>query len=103
MRLVRKLLLVALFILLLPAAQPVAAQSQPQLFSTERAAQAHCPAGTVVWLNTKSGVYHLKGQRWYGAIKQGAFACKKEVDAAGRRATRNGQYSGSRLGSGARK
>ena len=91
MRLVRKLLLVAFFILIVPAIEPAGAQPQPQLFSTEQAAQQHCPADTVVWLNTKSSVYHFKGQRWYAATKQGAFVCKKEADAAGTRATRNGQ------------
>ena len=35
-------------------------------FTTEQAAQQHCPGDVVVWLNTRSGVYHFKGQRWYG-------------------------------------
>ena len=91
MTLVRKFLLVVLIVLFVPAIEPVAAQSQPQLFSTEQAAQQHCPTDTVVWLNTKSGVYHFKGQRWYAATKQGAFVCKKEADAGGTRPTRNGQ------------
>ena len=91
MSLLRKLLLVAFFILLVPAIEPVAAQSQQKLFSTEQTAHQHCPADTVVWLDTKSGVYHFKGQRWYAATKQGAFVCKKEADAADTRATRNGQ------------
>jgi hypothetical protein len=63
-----------------------------QYFSTEVAAQAHCPHDTVVWLNTKTGVYHLKGERWYGNTKQGAYVCKAEADATpGDRETRNGQ------------
>jgi len=62
-----------------------------QLFSTESAAQAHCPSDTVVWLNTNSGIYHEKGMRWYGRTKSGAYVCKKEADAAGDRDTRNGQ------------
>jgi len=65
--------------------------SQPPLFDTDTAAQAHCPRDTVVWLNTKSGIYHLKGERWYGRTKHGAFVCKTEADAAGDRETRNGQ------------
>jgi hypothetical protein len=69
------------------------AAEQPQLalFSTEDAAQKHCPADIVVWLNTKSGIYHLKGERWYGRTKHGAYVCKKEADAAGDRETENGQ------------
>lgn len=61
------------------------------MFDTEAAAQTHCPSDTVVWLNTKSGVYHEKGMRWYGRTKHGAYVCKKEADAAGYRDTRNGQ------------
>ena len=61
------------------------------LFSTEAAAQAHCPRDVVVWLNTNSGIYHEKGMRWYGRTKQGAYVCRKEADAAGDRDTRNGQ------------
>lgn len=61
------------------------------MFDTEAAAQAHCPSDTVVWLNTRSGVYHEKGMRWYGRTKHGAYVCKKEADAAGYRDTRNGQ------------
>lgn len=66
-------------------------QSQLSLFTTEDAAQKHCPADTVVWLNTRSGIYHLKGERWYGRTKHGAYVCKKEADAAGDRETENGQ------------
>jgi len=62
-----------------------------QLFSTERAAQVHCPRDTVVWLNTNSGIYHEKGMRWYGRTRAGAYVCRKEADAAGDRDTRNGQ------------
>jgi hypothetical protein len=69
------------------------AADQPQLtlFTTEDAAQKHCPADTVVWLNTSSGIYHLKGERWYGRTKHGAYVCRKEADAAGDRETENGQ------------
>ena len=62
-----------------------------QLFSSERAAQRHCPRDEVVWLNTNSGIYHEKGMRWYANTKSGAFVCKAEADAAGDRDTRNGQ------------
>lgn len=67
------------------------AATQPTLFSTEAAAQAHCPRDVVVWLNIPTGVYHEKGMRWYGRTKHGAYVCKKEADAAGDRDTRNGQ------------
>lgn len=61
------------------------------MFATEAAAQQHCPRDEVVWLNTRSGIYHEKGMRWYGRTKEGAYVCRKEADAAGYRDTRNGQ------------
>jgi hypothetical protein len=60
-------------------------------FQSEQEAQRHCPADTVVWVNTATGVYHYRGQRWYGNTKHGAYECKKEADAEGDRPTRNGQ------------
>lgn len=60
-------------------------------FTTEQEAQQHCPADTVVWLNLPTGIYHLKGERWYGRTKNGAYVCEKEADQAGDRLTRNGQ------------
>jgi len=66
-------------------------QSPAKHFHSEQEAKQHCPKDSVVWVNTKTGVYHLKGERWYGATKQGAYVCRKEADAEGDRMTRNGQ------------
>jgi hypothetical protein len=66
------------------------AQSAPH-FSSEQEAVQHCPKDTVVWVNTKTGVYHFKGQRWYGNTREGAFECRRDADVEGDRATRNGQ------------
>lgn len=60
-------------------------------FQSEQQAQQHCPQDAVVWVNTQTGVYHLKGERWYGVTKSGAYVCRKEADAEGDRVTRNGQ------------
>ncbi len=65
--------------------------ANPPMFNTEQEAQAHCPKDVVVWVNLPTGVYHFRGERWYGNTKTGAFACQKEADQAGDRATRNGQ------------
>jgi hypothetical protein len=73
------------------ATQAPAAADSLQLFDTEEAAQKHCPKDQVVWLNTRSGIYHEKGMRWYGNTKHGAYVCRKEADAAGERDTRNWQ------------
>ena len=53
----------------------VAQASLPPLFDTEGAAQAHCPKDVVVWLNIPSGIYHYKGERWYGRAEHGGPAC----------------------------
>jgi len=60
-------------------------------FPSEKPAQQHCPADTVVWLNLPSGIYHFKDERWYGNTKSGAYVGQREADRAGDRATRNGQ------------
>lgn len=50
-------------------------------FTTEQEAQQHCPKDKVVWLNTKKGIYYMKGTRQYGATKNGAYVCQKETKA----------------------
>ena len=60
-------------------------------FTSEQEAQTHCPMDTVVWLNLPTGIFHFKGERWYGRTKNGAYVCEKEAGHAGDRATRNGQ------------
>ena len=57
-------------------------------FPSETQAQQHCPGETVVWLNFPTGVYHYKGQRWYGTTVPGAFVCRSEADQAGDQASR---------------
>jgi hypothetical protein len=69
----------------------LAFEGSVQLYSAELEAQKHCPSDVVVWVNTASGVYHLRGMRWYGNTNNGAYVCQKEGDQAGYRATRNGQ------------
>jgi hypothetical protein len=66
------------------------AQAAPH-FQSEQEAEQHCPQDTVVWVNTKTGVYHFKGQRWYGNTKEGAYECRQEASGEGDRATMNGQ------------
>jgi hypothetical protein len=61
------------------------------LFTTEVAAQNHCPNDVVVWLNLPTGIWHPKGGRWYGATKNGSYVCKEEAAMAGDRASLNGQ------------
>jgi hypothetical protein len=83
--------IVVVLLLLFGGAGISHAANAPPLFTAEQQAQQHCPADVVVWLNLPTGIYHFKGQRWYGATKNGAFVRMKEADQAGDRATRNGQ------------
>ena len=73
------------------SASIVAQASMLPLFASEGAAQGHCARDVVVWLNIPSGIYHYKGERWYGRTKHGAYACEREAIAAGDRASENGQ------------
>lgn len=87
------LLLAFLFLAFLLPGNAVALSPSAPLtnFLTEAQARQHCPADTVVWLNLPTGIYHLKGQRWYGRTNSGAYVCQGEADHAGMRSTRNGQ------------
>jgi hypothetical protein len=79
-------------VLFFSAICPTYAEPNPALhFHSEQQAQQHCPHDAVVWVNTKTRVYHFKGERWYGATKNGTYVCRKEADAEGDRMTRNGQ------------
>ncbi len=71
--------------------QQNASDGSLQLFTSAAAAQQHCPNDEVVWLNTRTGIYHEKGMRWYGNTRLGAYVCRREADQAGDRDTRNGQ------------
>ena len=86
-----KVILLAAVIFLSTLSPVYANQTPAQRFRSEQEATHHCPNDSVVWVNTKTGVYHLKGERWYGATKDGAYVCRKEADAEGDRMTRNGQ------------
>jgi hypothetical protein len=50
-----------------------------------------CPGDAIVWVNTRSGVYHFQGERYFGSTQQGKFMCEKQARAEGDRPTRNGQ------------
>jgi pyruvate/2-oxoglutarate dehydrogenase complex dihydrolipoamide acyltransferase (E2) component len=82
-----------------PAPAPAGPQSmKPQVatgagqFGTDAQAKARCPSDTVVWLNTKSGIYHFAGTHNYGNTKQGAYMCEADAKAAGDRAAENEKH-----------
>jgi hypothetical protein len=53
--------------------------------------QLSCPGDRVVWVNTRSGVYHYRGERYFGSTAEGKFICEKAALHEGDRPTRNGQ------------
>ena len=56
-----------------------------------RQAQAPAASSVQVWVNTKTGVYHFPGERWYGNTKEGQYMSEDAAKKAGYRATENGQ------------
>ena len=56
-----------------------------QTFKTGKAAQRHCPADTVVWLNSSNANYHYKRDPWSGRTQRGTYVCKAEADKDGMR------------------
>ena len=75
-----------------PAKPRVAAPTGAGGFAADAQAKAHCPADTVVWVNTKSGIYHFAGTHNYGTTKQGTYMCEADAKAAGDRAAENEKH-----------
>ena len=50
------------------------------LFDTAVAAQNHCPFDFVVWLNTVTGTYNIKGPLPTDDRRSGAYMCQREAD-----------------------
>jgi hypothetical protein len=50
-----------------------------------------CAGDRLVWVNTRSGVYHFRGERYFGSTQQGKFICEHDALREGDRPTRNGQ------------
>jgi hypothetical protein len=50
-----------------------------------------CPGDKVVWVNTRSHIYHFQGERYFGSTKKGKFMCERAADKEGDRPTHNGQ------------
>jgi len=60
-------------------------------YPSEEAASKACRS-PVVWANPNSaGVYHVKGAKFYGNTKEGAWVCQAAADAGGWHAAKNGQ------------
>ena len=66
-----------------PASEPSksAKRSAPEPQTTQAAGGGNGK----VWVNTKSGVYHKEGDRWYGRTKEGKYMTEDEANKAGYR------------------
>lgn len=69
----------------------VVASTEQTHFDDPETAQAKCPSDIVVWVNTRSGVFHMPGTRWYGRTEYGTYACEVDAISEGDRESRNGQ------------
>ena len=70
--------------LLAAAAGAQAAAYQGRLFKTEQTALWECRGDEVVWVDPPTGRWFRKGNGWYEETVDGAYACRKDIDAAGR-------------------
>ena len=52
-------------------------------YKTEAEAKTACASDTVVWVNPRSKVEHMSGEKTYGTTKHGAYMCQKEAEADG--------------------
>jgi hypothetical protein len=57
-------------------------------YKTEAEAQATCVGAPVVWVNTRSKIYHAKGTSAYGKTKSGFYMCQALADTSGYRAVK---------------
>jgi hypothetical protein len=75
-----------------PAPAPMAPKATAPMTASESQAQASCPGDTVVWINTKSHIYHFKGTHDYGHTKAGTYACEGAAKSSGSRAAENEKH-----------
>lgn len=71
-----------------PAMMAAHKTPDPKRFSTEAAAQASCSTDTVVWVNLRSKIYHLKGTATYGKGKHGVYMCTADATSEGFKPTK---------------
>ena len=64
-----------------PTTKPTTAATQPM--AQRPPASLNCGSDPIVWVNTSTKVYHVEGDRYYGATKQGKFVCEKSATAEG--------------------
>jgi len=74
-----------------PAAAPAPAATKAPDAAKSAPTEARVPpAKGMVWVNTKSGVFHSEGDRWYGKTKEGKFMTEADAVKAGYHAAKEG-------------
>lgn len=71
--------------IVLPATPTPRASTRGQVRASDNSRVSEQGSGAKVWVNTKSGVYHCPGSRWYGATKSGEYMSESQARAAGDR------------------
>jgi hypothetical protein len=71
-----------------PAKKSKTKEKQPQprvegSHSSEAEARKACAEGSVVWVNSRSKVFHASGTRDYGKTRQGFYMCQPQAERAG--------------------
>ena len=72
-------------------ALPAVAQTQHYTPHYDVPSALNCGNDKTVRVNTRSGIYHFQGERYFGNTKEGKFMCERDADQEGDRPTRNGQ------------
>jgi hypothetical protein len=81
----RKLILALITAGAMGAAFAASAPAVPS-FTSEDAAQAHCPLDKVVWLEPQKHLFYYRSSKHYANSGTGGFVCRKEAIAAGNKA-----------------
>lgn len=72
---------------------PVGTWAAPRRGATrgdQETPKSSCAGDVLVWVNTRSGVYHFPGSRFYGTTQRGEYLCKRQADVDGYRPALNG-------------
>ena len=74
------------------APRETTARSTPHMIGVKEAATPAPGGGPgLVWVNTKTHVYHSQRSRWYGTTKEGQYMTEEEAKADGNRPARSSE------------
>ncbi len=77
----------------IPAASAPSQAARPAPIPTAGVpANTSCPGSTLVWVNTKTRVYHFPGTHEYGNTKTGAYLCEQQALTQGYRASKREKH-----------